>query len=143
MRNKLHGKLTSAPGKEYPQFINDGREFADGCPEDRNLSEYPLKKKTPYDGGRLNKNQDDERVIYYYEDGDTGYDGNPRVIYCGKVTHEGAGKVQIQDNSYSDITSHPPRSPDIPMSWVVPASRERDSGRPEAAVGPDPPSDEL
>ncbi|KAF6832195.1 guanyl-specific ribonuclease N1 [Colletotrichum plurivorum] len=43
--------------KEYPhRFINDGRKFADGCPEDRNLSEYPLKKKTPYDGGRLNKN---------------------------------------------------------------------------------------
>ncbi|KAF6809034.1 guanyl-specific ribonuclease N1 [Colletotrichum musicola] len=79
--------------KEYPQrFINDGRKFADGCPEDCNLSEYPLKKKTPYDGGPLNKTQGDERVIYYYQDGDTGYDGNPRVIYCGIMTHEGAGK---------------------------------------------------
>lgn len=51
--------------------------------------EYPLKVPT-YDGGKSNTNTGEERVVYYWKQGDESYDGNPNVIYCGVMTHTGA-----------------------------------------------------
>ncbi|KAL9608846.1 MAG: hypothetical protein Q9167_006332 [Letrouitia subvulpina] len=62
--------------------------FPDYCPADTNRMEYPMKVPT-YDGGKSNTNYGQERVVYYWK-GDTSYDGNPNVIYCGMITHTGA-----------------------------------------------------
>ena len=51
--------------------------------------EYPVKVPT-YDGGKSNTNAGEERVVYYWKDGDVSYDGNPNVLYCGMMTHKGA-----------------------------------------------------
>lgn len=45
---------------------------------------------SPYDGGKNNVKQGDERVVFYYEDGEISYEGNPRVYFCGIMTHKGA-----------------------------------------------------
>lgn len=45
-----------------------------------------------YDGGKNNVKQGDERVVYYWKDGDIDYQGNPNVVYCGIMTHQGAAK---------------------------------------------------
>ena len=52
--------------------------------------EFPLITPPPYDGGKNNVKQGDERVVYYYTPGDRTSDGNPNVEYCGIMTHVGA-----------------------------------------------------
>ena len=96
----LHGSklLTQANTTEnkYPHsFDNDDSKgnklaFPDYCPEDKKRMEFPLITPPPYDGGKNNVKQGDERVVYYYTPGDQTYDGNPNVEYCGIMTHVGA-----------------------------------------------------
>ncbi|KAF4908444.1 hypothetical protein CGCVW01_v012252 [Colletotrichum viniferum] len=51
--------------------------FPKGCPADDSRYEFPLMNGSPYDGGKNNVKQGDERVVFYYEDGEISYDGNP------------------------------------------------------------------
>ncbi|KAL9055919.1 MAG: hypothetical protein Q9206_002939 [Seirophora lacunosa] len=76
----------------YPHPFNnyENLAFPDGCPADGNLSEFPLVSPPPYDGGKNNVKQGDERVVYHYVSGDESYDGNSNVQYCGIMTHVGA-----------------------------------------------------
>ncbi|KAI1667874.1 guanyl-specific ribonuclease f1 [Pyrenophora tritici-repentis] len=81
----------------YPHsFTNDDSKgnkltFPKDCPaNDDSRYEFPLKNGSPYDGGKNNVKQGDERVVFYYEDGEISYDGNPQVYYCGIMTHKGA-----------------------------------------------------
>jgi hypothetical protein len=64
--------------------------FPKECPADDSRYEYPLMNGSPYDGGKNNVKQGEERVVFYYEDGEISYDGNPQVYYCGIMTHTGA-----------------------------------------------------
>ncbi|KAH9883052.1 hypothetical protein J1614_000419 [Plenodomus biglobosus] len=86
---------TRGKGK-YPHAINSDDSkghrliFLPNCPADTNRMEYPLKKDKPYDGGKNNKSQGDERVVYYYQKGKRGSSGHPKVVYCGLITHKGA-----------------------------------------------------
>ncbi|KAL8702490.1 MAG: hypothetical protein Q9201_004330 [Fulgogasparrea decipioides] len=89
-------KVGETRGKaQYPHsFDKDDSKgnklnFPDYCPADTNRMEYPLKVPT-YDGGKSNTNTGEERVVYYWKQGDESYDGNPNVIYCGVMTHTGA-----------------------------------------------------
>ncbi|CBX97068.1 hypothetical protein IAQ61_007990 [Plenodomus lingam] len=91
--------LTPRPNLQegkYPHAINNDDSkghrlvFLPNCPADLNRMEYPLKKGTPYDGGKNNKGQGDERVVYYYQKGKRGNGGHPKVTYCGLITHKGA-----------------------------------------------------
>ncbi|KDN71933.1 putative guanyl-specific ribonuclease F1 [Colletotrichum sublineola] len=81
---------------QYPHpFPNDDSKgntlkFPKECPADDSRYEFPLMNGSPYDGGKNNVKQGDERVVYYYEDGETSADGNPQVYYCGIMTHKGA-----------------------------------------------------
>ncbi|WDK22047.1 guanyl-specific ribonuclease N1 [Colletotrichum graminicola] len=76
----------------YPSDDSKGNtlKFPNDCPADVNRYEFPLRNKSPYDGGRTNVNHGDERVVYYYEEGEISLDGNHRVYYCGIMTHKGA-----------------------------------------------------
>ncbi|KAI4229061.1 MAG: hypothetical protein LQ349_006445 [Xanthoria aureola] len=81
---------------KYPHsFDNDDSKgnklaFPDYCPADKKRMEFPLITPPPYDGGKNNVKQGDERVVYYYTPGDRTSDGNPNVEYCGIMTHVGA-----------------------------------------------------
>ncbi|KAJ0352268.1 hypothetical protein COL154_012598 [Colletotrichum chrysophilum] len=81
---------------QYPHpFPNDDSKgvklnFPKDCPADDSRYEFPLMNGSPYDGGKNNVKQGDERVVFYYEDGEISYDGNPQVYYCGIMTHKGA-----------------------------------------------------
>ncbi|KAE9569842.1 Guanyl-specific ribonuclease F1 [Colletotrichum fructicola] len=80
----------------YPHSFpnNDSKgvklNFPKDCPADDSRYEFPLKNGSPYNGGQNNVKQGDERVVFYFKDGDTSYDGNPQVYYCGIMTHKGA-----------------------------------------------------
>jgi hypothetical protein len=93
----LSGRLTLSLGNQYPHsFPNDDSKgvkltFPKDCPaNDDSRYEFPLMNGSPYDGGKNNVKQGDERVVFYYEDGEISYDGNPQVYYCGIMTHKGA-----------------------------------------------------
>lgn len=61
------------------------------CPKnDDARKEYPLKVGDRYDRGQNNRNQGDERVVYYHEEGEISYGGSPQVYFCGIITHIGA-----------------------------------------------------
>ncbi|CAG8286934.1 unnamed protein product [Penicillium salamii] len=84
---------------KYPHAFdnNDSKgvtlRFPAHCPQhDKNRKEYPLVKKGPYDGGKNNKKQGDERVVFYYDGKAKGVGGHPLVYYCGLMTHQGAAK---------------------------------------------------
>ncbi len=75
-------------------FDNDNSKgnllkFPAGCPADTNRQEFPLKNPV-YDGGKNNRSQGNERVVYYWKPGDLDSAGNPNAIYCGIMTHTGA-----------------------------------------------------
>ncbi|KAL8938350.1 MAG: hypothetical protein Q9211_003250 [Gyalolechia sp. 1 TL-2023] len=80
---------------KYPHsFENDDSkgnklQFPDDCPADTNRQEFPL-MSPPYDGGKNNVKQGDERVVYYWTPGDIDYTDNPNAKYCGIMTHVGA-----------------------------------------------------
>ncbi|KAJ0341581.1 hypothetical protein KNSL1_011064 [Colletotrichum chrysophilum] len=86
----------AAVRNQYPHpFPNDDSKgvklnFPKDCPADDSRYEFPLMNGSPYDGGKNNVKQGDERVVFYYEDGEISYDGNPQVYYCGIMTHKGA-----------------------------------------------------
>ncbi|KAI1745288.1 hypothetical protein F4680DRAFT_401694 [Xylaria scruposa] len=81
---------------KYPHaFDNDDSKghklnFPSWCPADKNRQEFPLINNGPYDGGKNNVKQGDERVVYYYEDGEVDNDGHAMAYYCGIMTHVGA-----------------------------------------------------
>ncbi|KAH8727795.1 hypothetical protein GQ44DRAFT_769861 [Phaeosphaeriaceae sp. PMI808] len=64
--------------------------FPKECPADKNRYEYPLANGKYYDGGKSNKNAGDERVVFYYEDGEIDNNKVNLVYYCGIMTHKGA-----------------------------------------------------
>ncbi|KAF1962510.1 Ribonuclease/ribotoxin [Byssothecium circinans] len=64
--------------------------FPKECPADKDRYEYPLKKNSVYDGGKSNQSQGDERVVFYYEDGEVDDKKVNKVYYCGIMTHKGA-----------------------------------------------------
>jgi hypothetical protein len=67
-------------------------EFLAECPPrmgDKH-QEFPIIHDGPYDGGPNNEKYGDERVVYYWDQANVAYDGNPIVYYCGMITHEGA-----------------------------------------------------
>lgn len=66
--------------------------FPSYCPEDKDRMEFPLVKQGPYDGGKSNTKQGDERVVYFYEDGEVDNNGHAKATYCGIMTHVGAPK---------------------------------------------------
>jgi len=80
---------------KYPHAINNDDSkghklvFLPNCPADMNRMEYPLKKGKTYNGGKNNKKQGDERVVYYYDQSGNNAK-NPTVTYCGIITHKGA-----------------------------------------------------
>lgn len=89
--------LKTATENSYPhKFDHDDSKgnkltFPDYCPEnDENRQEFPLVSPPPYDGGKNNVKQGDERVVYYWKPGDIDYSDNPNVLYCGIMTHDGA-----------------------------------------------------
>lgn len=92
--SRLYPNITL--GNQYPHpFPNDDYKgvklnFPKDCPADDSRYEFPLMNGSPYDGGKNNVKQGDERVVFYYEDGEISYDGNPQVYYCGIMTHKGA-----------------------------------------------------
>lgn len=65
-------------------------QFPAYCLEDKDRMEFPLVLKGPYDGGRNNAKQGDERVVYFYEDGEVDNNGHAKATYCGIMTHVGA-----------------------------------------------------
>ncbi|KAL1983253.1 hypothetical protein VTN96DRAFT_351 [Rasamsonia emersonii] len=83
---------------KYPEsFYSDDSKgvklhFPPDCPADHSRYSFPLKKGgVPYNGGPNNRNQGDERVVYYYEDGEIDGDTkHPKAYYCGIMTHKGA-----------------------------------------------------
>lgn len=87
--------LTSTENKYPHSFENDDSKgnklkFPNDCPADTNRQEFPLVSPPPYDGGKNNVKQGDERVVYYWTPGDIDYTDNPNVKYCGIMTHVGA-----------------------------------------------------
>ncbi|KAH8658168.1 hypothetical protein BX600DRAFT_439339 [Xylariales sp. PMI_506] len=81
---------------KYPHAFdkNDSKgntlTFPAECPADKNRQEFPLMNGSPYDGGKNNVKQGDERVVYYYEEGEIDDNGNAKAYYCGIMTHVGA-----------------------------------------------------
>ncbi|KAK7936172.1 hypothetical protein PG985_001667 [Apiospora marii] len=64
--------------------------FPSYCPEDTDRMEFPLFHNGPYDGGKNNQKQGDERVVYFYEPGEVDNNGHAKATYCGIMTHVGA-----------------------------------------------------
>ncbi|KAK8164434.1 hypothetical protein IWX90DRAFT_416208 [Phyllosticta citrichinensis] len=83
-------------GKErYPQSFDDGTEsrgikFPSYCPANSMRYEFPLASGLPYNGGPDDKNAGDERIVFFYRNGDVGFDNHPVGSFCGIVTRKGA-----------------------------------------------------
>lgn len=94
-----HSMLTPTLEYGYPHsFKSDDSlprklKFPKECPaNDDSRMSFPLKRRKPYDGGPNNLNTGEERVVFYYEDGEISNDGNPQVYYCGIMTHIGTSR---------------------------------------------------
>ncbi|KAK7545691.1 hypothetical protein IWX49DRAFT_333427 [Phyllosticta citricarpa] len=79
----------------YPQSFNDdaesrGIKFPSYCPANSMRYEFPLANGLSYNGGPDDTNAGNERVVFFYRDGDVGFDNHPVASFCGIVTRKGA-----------------------------------------------------
>ncbi|KAK8155507.1 hypothetical protein BC567DRAFT_236862 [Phyllosticta citribraziliensis] len=87
--------LDVSPEELYPQSFDDGTEsrgikFPSYCPANSMRYEFPLANGLPYNGGPDDTNTGDERIVFFYRNGDVGFDNHPVGSFCGIVTRKGA-----------------------------------------------------